>query len=198
VERHPSRTMKLTLSMAVIAAFALAACSGSGTPTASNTTVAPSNASSNSPITTAAPTATTGAPIVQASSPAALPSNACQLLTDQEASQLAGGPVTGQPGPQGLPAKLCVYRGTNRVTLTATAYPDVAAAHSFVEALLTSLKGLPAKVSGVGDETYQYSTAGVGGFGTRRGTIVFVVLATGSNPSADALTAAAKSVLGRL
>ncbi len=198
MQRHTSRTTLLTLSMAVIAVCALTACSGSSSPTASKTTVAASNASSNSPITRAAPTATTGAPIVQASSPAALPSNACQLLTDQEASKLAGATVTGQPGPQGTAARLCMYRGTHEVTLTATAYADVAAAHGYIEALLTSLKGLPSKVPGVGDETYQYAAANAGGFGARRGTIVILVIATGSAPSADALTSAAKSVVGRL
>jgi hypothetical protein len=195
VQRHTTRIMTLTLSIAV---FALTACGGSGSSTSTKTTVASSNASPTIPATAAASTATTGAPVVQSSSPASLPSDACQLLTNDEASQLAGASVTGQPGPPGTAARLCLYHGTNEVTLTATAYADVAGAHGYIEALLTSLNGLPAKVPNVGDETYQYSAGNAGGFGARRGTIVVVVIATGSAPSADALAAAAKSVVGRL
>jgi hypothetical protein len=84
------------------------------------------------------------------------------------------------------------------VDVTVTAYADAAAAHSYIQALLASLHNLPTKVPNVGDETYGYAAGNAGGFGARRGRLVLLVIVNGSAPSSDALSATAKTMVGRL
>ena len=143
----------------------------------------------------------------------AIPIDPCQLVTSQEASQLAGasfGSGNEQTSPGGH--RICVYgSGTNAVTVVvgqasdpATAQADAQAAEQQVGAL--NAAGVhTSQVSGLGDWASFVSLtepANVNGSGmfVLKGSTFFGIsaLKQGSAPTQNAMQAEAQTVLGRL
>lgn len=228
------RSSVLVVGIAVTAAALLAACGGSSSSTKSNTpssgtgnTAAAGTGGTSTSATRAATGAATSAATVApttsgdaaTTAPAtsqgsgSLPANACALLSDQEASSLAGSPVTGhQSGPittlyAGGTSALCQYYGDNGtgdhpVHLFVTSFADSDA----LQKLFASRKKLSQTVGGadvdnIGDEAVAYKVGGAAEILIRDGSL-FVELNAGSEdypaPAMSALEDAARTVVGRL
>jgi len=130
--------------------------------------------------------------------------DACQLLTAQDASRLAGVPVT--PSRHSA-AFNCTYQGaggpaSNGVEITWREFADAAAAHAaFPRWVLPSPRPTPGltttPVSGIGDEATVVHNPITSGIFFRRGALLVKI---GTHPPAAdaALKTAARAVLGRL
>ncbi len=130
--------------------------------------------------------------------------DACKLLNAQDASKVAGVPVTA--GPHSA-AFNCAYHGTggpaaNGVEITWREHPDAAAAHAaFPRWVLPVARPTPGltttQVSGIGDEATLVHNPITSGIYFRRGALLVKIGA--HPPAADAaLKAAASTVLSRL
>jgi hypothetical protein len=221
---HSYRTCFSLVGVAVLAGATLAACSSSSSSSSTPTPTQASGASTRtSPTASSGSTATarSGAPTTVAPTTAApsgsrtLPSDVCTLLTDQEASQLAGAPVTGHTSAavrglfQGGTTAPCHYygdhgTGDHPVTIYVTSFADAGAAQTFVQGQTdlykTAAQGFQS-VSGIGDEAIEYKAGSAAVVQARLGSLVLLV--QGGNdefaaPSMSALEDAAKAALGRL
>ena len=133
-----------------------------------------------------------------------LPGDGC-LLANQEASQLAGAAVTGHPQPiSSSRIKACQYyggggSGDHPVSLSVTAYADVANAHLAIQSFIDvggKIGAAPTRIS-LGDEAIIYKLGSAVGAQVRRGAIGFTVLVqSGATP--DAMQRAARIIFGRL
>jgi hypothetical protein len=221
MRRHSYRAGIWFVGMTILAGAALAACSSSSssstpTPTqasGASTSAAPTESSGSAPTASSAttPVATTAA----SSSSGTLPSDACTLLTDAEASQLAGAPVTSHTAPavsglfQGGTTAPCHYygdlgTGDHPVTLWVTSFADAGAAQTFMQGQ-TNLYKVAAQgfqsVSGIGDEAIEYKAGSAAIVQARRGSLVVMLQGGNSEfaaPSLSSLEDSVKTIIGGL
>jgi hypothetical protein len=136
----------------------------------------------------------------------------CALLTDQEASRLAGTTLSAGKPETAASERLCVRNGAAGLPAVTVAVLDASAASeaqiAYQEAwtkVNASLKGFnPTPVAGLGDEaeTLSFSMSGFSGIGiaVRKGKVFFDIFyeGAGGGPSVSALKSAASTALGRL
>jgi hypothetical protein len=130
--------------------------------------------------------------------------DACQLLNQQDASTLAGVPVT---VPRHNAAFVCAYRGAggpaaNGVEITWREYPDAGAAHAAFPRWVLPVAGptpglTTTPAPGIGDEATVMRNPITSGIYFRRGAVLVKI---GTHPPAAdaALKAAAGTALSRL
>jgi hypothetical protein len=199
------------VGLAILTGAALAACGGSSSP-GSSTATQPSGGST---ATASSGTAPTAASTAAQSSSRTLPGDACTLLTNDEASQIAGGPVTGNTGPAvpglfpGGTTAPCHYYGDNGtgdhpVTIWVTSFTDAGAAQTFMQGQQTLYQAAAQgfqSVANMGDEAFEYTAASAAVIQVRLGSLVLLLQAGNSDfaaPSMSALEAAARTAIGRL
>jgi hypothetical protein len=213
------RPAPVVMGVAVAAALAFAACGSGGSskstatqPSSSSTSTAASGGTGASESSGTVPTA---APTSAQASSGTLPADACTLLTDQEASQIAGGtvkgntasPVEGEFAP-GATTGACHYygdqgTGDHPVSVTVTSFSDTGAAQKFMQSRSTLGKRLPGyeSVANLSDEAFAYNLPSASQVLIRRGSLVLELDAGSKDfpaPPLSALEAAARTANGRL
>jgi hypothetical protein len=231
MRRHPFRIGVLLAVVGLLSGAALVACS-SGTSSSDKTATAAAATGSGGAATETtggAATETTGGVPTEStaatqeattassssSSSATLPDDACKLLTEAEASQLAGTAVTAhtsapKPGvfKGGTTAPCDFYgpdgNGDHPVTLWVTAFSDAGAAQTFMQGQ-TSLYKIGAQgfqsVSGIGDEAIEYKVDSGSVVQARVGSLAILLQAGNSDfpgPDLSAVENAVKTIISRL
>ena len=174
-----------------LAAVALAGCSSSGKPAATNPTV-------SLPAVGALLPKTQGTTVPQTIDP-------CTLLTQPEAAKLVGGAKVTRTSGGGAGSLLCVYSLGNSASAEVTVKIDANATEatndypSWVQPIQGNAKGLTkGTVPGLGDEATQTRNGDVNaGIFARRGAAL-VKIGAYPPPSLALLKAAAKTALSRI
>jgi len=174
-----------------LSAVALAGCSSSGKPNATNPTI------SLPPVGAVLP-ATQGTTVPQSIDP-------CTLLTAPEAAKLVGGAKVTRTSGGGAGSLLCVYSAGKSASAELTVKIDANAADaanefpSWVQPIQGTAKGLTrGTVPGLGDQATQTRNQDVNaGIFVRRGNAL-VKIGAYPPPSLALLKAAAKTALGRI
>jgi hypothetical protein len=231
MRRYPFGIGVLLAIVALLSGAALVACS-SGTSSSDKTaTAAAATGSGGAPTQTSggaatettggAPTestAATAAPTTassSSSSSATLPSDACTLMTEAEASQLAGTAVTGNTSTpktgvfKGGTTAPCDFYGPNGngdhpVTLWVTSFADAGAAQTFMQGQ-TDLYKIGAQgfqsASGIGDEAIEYKVDSGSIVQARVGSLAILLQVGNSDfpgPDLSAVENAVKTIISRL
>ena len=215
--RMPMSGSSRGMAAVAVIGLILSACSSSvatGTPASTNALAA-----TDTPAPTIAVVAATPAPSMSALAtgvPTSL--DPCQLVTSQEASQLAGVPYgAGEEGTTSGGGKRCVYGAStlNVFTVLVAQAPDVATAQAGkaqaeAEIVQQAGKGVSfTEIPGFADgAAYMVGSVTVGGK-TIKGSAIYVLKGTiffgfselalsGATPTAAAMQAQAQTILGRL
>jgi hypothetical protein len=222
MRRHPFGIGVLIAIVALLSGAALVACSSgtsssdkTATAAAATTGGAATETTGGAPTesTVATPEATTASS--SSSSSATLPDDACKLLTEAEASQLAGTAVTAhtsapKPGVfKGGTTAPCDFYGPNGngdhpVTLWVTSFADAGAAQTFMQGQ-TDLYKIGAQgfqsASGIGDEAIEYKVDSGSVVQARVGSLAILLQAGNSDfpgPDLSAVENAVKTIISRL
>lgn len=221
---HSHRSAVLIMGMLTLVGVGLAACgsskSSTNTPTSGARTPAATSAPAGSIVsgTPAASDATTaataGSSTTTGSSTGTLPTDACTLMTEQEASKLAGAPVTAHtlpplPGPGGKVTAQCEYYGSNgkldhAVGLSVQSFADAGAAQKLMQQQSSQVQQLKfgfKSIGGTGDEAFEVQIGPASRVEARTGSLILSLNAGGVSyaaPPLSALEAELKTALGRL
>jgi hypothetical protein len=219
---HASRTFVVL----AVAAIALGACSSSGAtaaPAAPASVAAantPAPAASAQPSTPAPASAMPTLAMTEPPAGASLPLaniDPCTLLTDQEASQLAGATLPAGKGSVAGSQRLCVRAATGLppssitvgvIDASSVSQAEIAYNEAYLNLKATTAGLHPTPVTGIGDQAETISasmsvqgvTASIAAIYVRKGGIFFDIVfeGVGAGPGMSALESAASTAVGRL